>query len=77
MAFLGIEIGGTKLQVAVVSATGVVTATARGSVAAASGAADGAVTLPRPNPATKAIPEAAAIGQTPAQSPPTRGAFIG
>ena len=39
MAFLGIEIGGTKLQVAVVSATGVVTATARGSVAAASGAA--------------------------------------
>jgi glucokinase len=39
MAFLGIEIGGTKLQVAVVSAAGVVTATARGAVAAASGAA--------------------------------------
>ena len=39
MAFLGIEIGGTKLQVAVVSAAGVVIATAREAVAAASGAA--------------------------------------
>lgn len=39
MAFLGIEIGGTKLQAAVVSAAGVVAATARASVAAGSGAA--------------------------------------
>jgi len=37
--------------------------------------AEGAVALPRPNPATKAIPDAATTGTNPAHKLPVAGVF--